>query len=147
MSFKEIVDKYENKITQISEYKNPFSTYQDMLDGEFVMEYSDDDAADSETEEVEDVTVVEEKVGDDTEVENNKVVNETEVREEEVVNDTDADDDIDTSYEELFNHLQKVEESNALLKKDVEKLKTEVILIIISLYLILILFFQMLLQK
>lgn len=125
MSFKEIVDKYENKNTKTTEYKNSFSTYQDMIDGDCVMECSDDDneysytESESETEELKD---------------NEDANSET----EKVDNDSEEEEDV-TDYEELMNSIQKVEESNNVLQREVKALNYENKLIIVSLYFMLLL--------
>ena len=105
MSFKEIIEKNEamnyNINPHIQQEKNPFVTYQDMLDGHFVIEHSDNEEED-EVEGVED----EENEDEDPFLEN----------------DLDTISIIDA----LFRYCKKISNSHKKLKQEVRQLKEEV---------------------
>jgi hypothetical protein len=133
MSFKEIIEKSENNLKV---YKNPFATYQDMIDaGHFIMEYSDqdeddvdiDDDTDSDYESLPELIDIEPNKLDDC----FKSVEEEEEKEEKEESDYDevmselSEEDLNTIsvIEEVFKYSKKISNSNKALKKEVEELR------------------------
>jgi hypothetical protein len=123
MSFKEIIDKHET----MKVYKHAFSTYQDMIDGQFIMEFSDEeDEAAAEAED--DNDSLPELIDIEPKNLENSFNSAEEVEEEEQPEDVMSElseEDLNTIsvIEEVFKYSKKISNSNKELRKELEELR------------------------
>jgi hypothetical protein len=112
-------------------YKNPFSTYQDMVDGDFIIENSDSDFEPELEPDEEDAEFEDGNDGENAEtveyVDNDEVVVNKKPEEDtksEVSDVSDGPNTI-TVISSVFNFCKKVSDSNKALKKEVAELKQQ----------------------
>lgn len=119
-------------------YKNPFSTYQDMVDGDFIIENSDSEPepdSESEFEEDKKETEIDDVEKDKVEYVDNindeGIVDKTQEEEEEYFDDVSAVSDVSdgpntiTVISTLFGYCKKVSNANRTLKLEVDELKKQ----------------------
>jgi hypothetical protein len=116
MSFKEIIDKYEQNMKV---YKNEFSTYQDMIDGQFIIEDYDNDNEEERYSEVND----DDDNNDEDDIESLPELIERELEDEVMSEISEEDLNTISVIEEVFKYSKKISNSNKELKKELEELR------------------------